>query len=137
MPGLQSVLVNAAVIVLAPIAGVASFLVGGLFAPHFDYSDPALSPTLRDGIEGFNLVSVACLAGVGWLGGRYSIVPALALGPLTLLLLPVLSLIEMRMYPTTHNLWPFEWMIYGVYTLLPMVGAGVGRWMQLNERDPP
>jgi hypothetical protein len=127
--------VNIAVLLTLPFAGVCSFMFGGLFAADYVHSDPSLFPSLRRGIESSNLVSIACLALIGWLAGRFSAVPALAIGLVTLCLLPVVSSLEMRLSLGSHNVWPLEWLAYGVCAFIPTAGAAFGRWKRRNAVD--
>ena len=128
--------VNIAVLLTLPFAGVCAFMFGGLFAADYVSSDPSLFPSLRRGIESSNLVSIACLALIGWLAGRFSTVPALAIGPVTLCLLPVVSSLEMRLNFGSHNVWPLEWLAYGVCAIIQTAGAAFGRWQRRNATDP-
>jgi hypothetical protein len=38
--------------------------------------------------------------------------------------LPVFAVIEMLRDPTSHNLWPFEFLIYAALALIPLLGMG-------------
>ena len=48
------------------------------------------------------------------------------LGFSTILLFPIASISEMFLYPTTHNLWPLEFLVYGVLSIPPLIGALIG-----------
>lgn len=37
--------------------------------------------------------------------------------------LPLLAICEMFVYPTSHNLWPLEFMIYGFLALIALAGT--------------
>jgi integral membrane sensor domain MASE1 len=52
------------------------------------------------------------------------------LGLATLALLPLLAIAEMVASPTSHNLWPLEFAIYGVISLSAVLGAYIGRNVQ-------
>ena len=66
--------------------------------------------------------------------GMAGLVPALLtrtrpliLGASTMALLPVAALLEMAVDPTSHNLWPIEFVFYAVAALPGFAGALAGR----------
>jgi len=48
------------------------------------------------------------------------------LGFATVILFPIASISEMVLYPTTHNLWPLEFLVYGILSIPPLIGALLG-----------
>ena len=48
------------------------------------------------------------------------------LGFSTIVLFPIASIFEMFLNPTTHNLWPLEFLVYGVLSIPPLIGALLG-----------
>ena len=48
------------------------------------------------------------------------------LGFSTIVLFPIASITEMILYPMTHNLWPLEFLVYGVLSIPPLIGALIG-----------
>jgi len=56
------------------------------------------------------------------------------LGLATLALLPLLAIAEMVASPTSHNLWPLEFAIYGFISLIAVLGAYIGRYVQKRVR---
>jgi hypothetical protein len=50
------------------------------------------------------------------------------LGIATVALLPILAIAEMSVSSATHNLWPLEFIIYGVISLCAFAGAITGRF---------
>jgi integral membrane sensor domain MASE1 len=56
------------------------------------------------------------------------------LGLATLALLPLLAVAEMVVSPTSHNLWPLEFAIYGFVSLSAVLGAYIGRYVQKRVR---
>ena len=49
-----------------------------------------------------------------------------AAGFSTMLVFPVLALVEMVVDPHTHTLFPFEFALYGFFTLFSVAGAALG-----------
>ena len=45
------------------------------------------------------------------------------LGLLTMLIFPVAASYEMQNFLTSHNLWPFEFLLFGFFTIPAIIGA--------------
>ena len=43
-----------------------------------------------------------------------------------MVLFPIASIAEMILYPTSHNLWPLEFFVYGILSIPAVVGALIG-----------
>ena len=121
----------------APIAGLAAFVL------------PSLSVVLRKGaspvqivgasVDAASLPTVVLLFVAGFLAGALDTnVRAIRYGLLTIALLPVAAVIEMAVDDTSHNLWPIEFVIYVVTSLVPAVGVLVGRlWSRPPQPHEP
>ena len=48
------------------------------------------------------------------------------LGFSTIILFPIVSITEMILHPTTHNLWPIEFFVYCILSIPAIVGALIG-----------
>ncbi len=81
--------------------------------------------------------TVILLLAAGALLGFLSVRLWWLLGPLTMSVFPVVAVIDMMVWPTSHNLWPFEFIIYGLFCIPGLVGAfigsRVGRRMKASE----
>lgn len=51
------------------------------------------------------------------------------------LLLPVAAILEMFADPSSHNLWPIEFVFYGFVGLAPLAGALTGSLLKRREAD--
>ncbi len=67
------------------------------------------------------------------LGLNFSIHP-FVLGFATMAAFPVLAFVDMAQNPYTHNLWPFEFVMYGLVSLLAVGGAYAGRALRQMAR---
>lgn len=78
-------------------------------------------------IDGMQVVSLGLLIVVGFvlglLASRYSARLAVA----SMAAFPLIAVVDMVREPTSHNLWPFEFAIYGAMSLLAVAGAAIGR----------
>jgi hypothetical protein len=91
------------------------------------YTAP-LFPLIRSGVEGMSLLTLVFLFCAGFLVGCFGVGHPLLLGMATVALLPILAIAEMSVSSTTHNLWPLEFIIYGVISLCAVAGAFAGRF---------
>jgi hypothetical protein len=133
MNKLQRTHIDVGLFMLAPLLGVGAIVVGGIgMLPY----DAPLFPPLRRGIEGMNGVSLFLLLAVGFALGRLSIWNPVLLGLATIVPLPIIAVLDMMVDPTSHNLWPLEFFLYGVLAVIPVVGAFIG-WGVRKLRKPP
>lgn len=97
---------------------------------------PLTTPLLRCVSWGFAGVYAAAALGLGWLSGRGWPVALGMVAPL-----PLAFLIEVLRDPTSHNLWPFEAVMYWLPAFaLAFVAAWIGRLARRafsGSRAPP
>lgn len=88
-----------------------------------------LFPVLATGVQYLSWLTFVLLfvsgVALGFFGARY----ALLLGIGTILPLVVGAIAEMVAAPTSHNLWPFEFLIYLLLSLIAAVGVPIGRYL--------
>jgi hypothetical protein len=122
------------------VAGIGAAALGlvAVVAPVFvlsrtEYPAP-LFPWVRSGIEGFSLLSAFLLFASGvLLGFRIPKYP-LFFGMCTMAAFPLIVFAEMAIDSKSHNLWPFEFLFYGVISLVAVAGAYVGKHMRGSAR---
>ena len=90
------------------------------------YAAP-LFPLVRTGIEGLSFLTFIFLFVSGLLLGLFGRGHPFLLGIATMGLFPLLAIAEMVVSPTSHNIWPLEFMMYGFLSLSAAVGACIGR----------
>jgi hypothetical protein len=52
------------------------------------------------------------------------------LGSMTMAAFPALAVAQMLRDPSSHNLWPLEFLMYGVISVVAWAGVWAGRWMR-------
>lgn len=87
-----------------------------------------LFPVVRSGIEGMSFLTVLLLLASGLLLGMFAKGRPAWLGLATVALLPVITFAEIIASPTSHNLWPIEFVFYAIASLPAVAGAFAGRW---------
>jgi len=111
---------------LAPILGLLSLILPVLaFSPPRE--EAPLFPLLATGVKHMSpaTLSLLFLSGVllsGVFPGKASWMASF----LVLAAMPMVILSEGMADPSSHNLFPFELVLYGVLTLITLLGAGVG-----------
>jgi len=85
------------------------------------------APLLGVGLDQCSFWTIAFLAIVGCIVGTVSKLPVWAAGIGTVLAFPIITLIEVILWPSSHNLWPFELVIDLILTLPGILGAWMGK----------
>ncbi len=115
---------NFALFGLVSVAGTAVVVAAPyLIGARLDYQ--GFLPWMRPGIESFSKLSAAGLFIVGLVAGYLRPGKPLVWGLATMALYPIWAIIEMTLDPTSHNLWPLEFIMYFVYSLIPTTGAAI------------
>jgi hypothetical protein len=84
-----------------------------------------LFPVIRNAQEHLGLWQFVLFFVVGLVLGVVSESRALVLGALAVVALPLAAFAEMVADPTSHNLWPFEFMFYAFYGASVAAGAAL------------
>jgi hypothetical protein len=109
--------------VLAPLLGLSAMVLPVLLRAGGPLHDAPLFPLLRTAVERVGLPQLVLLFTTGVVLGLLSTAPALLLGLAAVSLLPLAAIAEMIKDPTSHNLFPFEFMMYALYGLVVVGGV--------------
>jgi hypothetical protein len=95
---------------------------------HNHYAVETISPLLSSAWEGFDPIpSVLIMIAVGFGLGLLRPQRWIILGLSSILMLVVVANIEMNIYPTSHNLYPFEFALYFLFIGVPtLLGTFIG-----------
>jgi hypothetical protein len=119
--------------VCAALLGIGAVILPVWILSLRPYTAP-LFPLIRTGVEGMSYLTFVFLFVSGLLLGLLARGHPFLLGLATLALLPLLAIAEMFASPTSHNLWPLEFAIYGFISLSAVLGAYIGRYLQKRVR---
>lgn len=111
-------------VALSGLAGVLAIVVPVWLIPMEQY-DSVLFPTIRTGIEGLGGEAIFLLGALGMILGAIFRHPALT-GMGMVLPFPLAGLAEMVVDPSSHNLWPFEFLVYFILSAVPITGGYLG-----------
>ena len=95
-----------------------------------DY-EPSLFDFIQTAIENLSILptTVLLMLSGGFVGYLKPDKWAL-LGFSTIVLFPIASITEMILYPTTHNLWPIEFLVYCILSIPALLGAWIASKMK-------
>ena len=112
-------------LVLAPVLGILAMILPVIVERPTRWDDSPLFPVVRNAVEHAGPWQMALLFLAGIALGALSRRRALVLGLAAVILLPLAAIAEMFADPTSHNLWPFEFLIYGFYGCVVAAGAAI------------
>lgn len=119
--------------IAAAALGLMSVVVPVFVLSRAEYPAP-LFPWVRSGIEGFSLLSAFLLFASGVLLGFLTPRYPLLFGMCTMAPFPLIAFAEMVADSRSHTLWPFEFLFYGVISLVAVAGTFVGKHMRSRFR---
>jgi hypothetical protein len=111
----------------AALLGVGAVVLGVDGRGTLEGGTSPLFPAVARGVERLNGWSVGLLLLAGFIPGAFGKAHPLLVGLATMALFPIMSLADIVVDQTSHNLWPLEWGIYTVLTAPGILGAFLGR----------
>ena len=111
---------------LAASFGLAVVVIPVALDPNARQYEAAFLPIIRNGIEGMKIYSLLLLIVVGAIFGYFGQAPVWLVGTATMAFFPIWSLVDMLM-GGSHNMFPFEWLFYGLFSIFGVIGVGIGR----------
>ncbi len=118
------------------VAGFAAFLVPLIIVPPPKLFASPLFPLVRTSVENPRIASFVGLAVVGVCGGFFGRCSWVLLGLVTMGIFPLCALAEIVKDSTSHNLLPFELIMYGFFSFAAVIGAGIGRLIRRAVNRP-
>jgi len=112
---------------LASILGVISIVLPTFFIPDLKQYDSPLFPLIRTGIEGISFWSFGLLLLSGFGLKLLSNLSGWKIGLTTMALFPMLAIFEMFVDSSSHNMFPFEFIFYAVYSVPAIIGAYIAQ----------
>jgi hypothetical protein len=105
------------------ILGMSSIVLPVFFLDDLKHYDSPLFPLIRTGIEGISMYSLGFLIFSGFIVKLFSDVPSWKIGLMSMILFPLAAICEMIADSSSHNMFPFEFIFYGFYTIPAIIGA--------------
>jgi hypothetical protein len=107
------------------LLGLAAMILPVLVSPPTYWHDAPLFPVIRNAQEDVGWAQIVLLFLVGGILGAVSPSKPLRIGLFAVILLPLAAFAEMAVDSTSHNLWPFEFVIYAFYGAVVAAGAAL------------
>ena len=120
---------NVCFFIVAAVLGFLSIILPPYITPgkKVVFYDAPLFPLIATAIKNLSILPTTLLLMItGCIMGYLKSEIWWLLGFSTIILFPIASTSEMILYPTTHNLWPLEFLVYGILSIPPLIGALFG-----------
>lgn len=116
---------------LVAVLGVLSILLPTLFMPDLRQYDAPLFPIIRTALEGVSTWSFGLLFCSGFCMKWVSKLPSWKIGISTMALFPIIAILEILADSSSHNMLPFEFIMYAVYSIPAIIGAYLAERIKL------
>jgi hypothetical protein len=123
-------------LLVAPVLGLTAMILPVLLRRPARWYDAPLFPVIRNAQEHLGIWQLVFFVGVGIVLGLAFPNRAAALGGAAIVALPLAAIAEMVVDPTSHNLWPFEFLFDAFYGALVAVGVVVARRLARRAVGP-
>lgn len=110
-------------LVIVAILGMVSIILPIFIYGDLKSYDSPLFPLIRTGIEGISKYSLIFLLLSGFIVKLFSNLPFWQIGPMSMALFPLAAICEMIADSSSHNMFPFEFIMYGFLTIPAIIGA--------------
>lgn len=114
---------NVSALIVASILGMLSIILPVFILGDLKPYDSPLFPIIRTGIEGISTYSLSFLFLSGFIVKFFSNVPSWKIGLMSMVLFPLAAICEMIVDSSSHNMFPIEFIFYGIYTIPTIIGA--------------
>jgi hypothetical protein len=105
------------------LLGMSSIVLPVFFLKDVKPYDSPLFPLIRTGIEGMSIWSPIFLILSGFIVKIFSDVRGWIMGLMSMVLFPLAAICEMIADPSSHNMFPLEFIMYGLLTIPAIIGA--------------
>ena len=118
---------NAPTLLAISILGMLSIILPVFILGDLKPYESPLFPLIRAGIEGMSSYSLWFLFISGFIVKLFSNIPFWKIGLMSMVLFPLAAICEMIVDPSSHNLFPFEFIGYAITTIPAIIGAGLSQ----------
>jgi hypothetical protein len=118
---------NVLALIAISILGILSIILPVFILPDLKAYESPLFPLLRPGIEGISIYSLSFLLLSGFIVKLFSSISFWKIGLMSMVLFPLAAICEVIFDSSSHNLFPFEFVFYAIYTIPAIIGAGASQ----------
>lgn len=116
---------------LAGVLGIVSIVLPTLFMTDLRQYNAPLFPIIRTAIEGISTWSFGLLLFSGFCLKWFSNLSSWKIGFATLAFFPIMAVLEIFVDSSSHNMLPFEFILYAVYSIPAIAGAYLAKGIKL------
>jgi hypothetical protein len=128
---------NASAFGLSAIIGGLAVTAPVLLGTRTSLPSAPISGVVRAGVEHVGLPAVLGLLVAGAVARYLIAAPVWLIGLGTVAALPLFAIAEMLVDPTSHSMWPIEFVVYGIGSVPGILGAVVGHGLSPHEYPVP
>jgi len=118
---------NVSALIAISILGMLSIILPVFILADLKPYESPLFPLIRTGIEGISIYSLSFLFLSGFIVKLFSNIPFWKIGLMSMVLFPLATICEMIADSSSHNMFPFEFIFYGIYTMPAIIGAAASQ----------
>jgi hypothetical protein len=118
---------NVSALIAISILGMLSIILPVFILADLKPYESPLFPLIRTGIEGISIYSLSFLFLSGFIVKLFSNIPFWKIGLMSMVLFPLATICEMIADSSSHNMFPFEFIFYGIYTIPAIIGAAASQ----------
>ena len=118
---------NVSALIAISILGMLSIILPVFILADLKPYESPLFPLIRTGIEGISIYSLSFLFLSGFIVKLFSNIPFWKIGLMSMVLFPLAAICEMIADSSSHNMFPFEFIFYGIYTIPAIIGAATSQ----------
>ena len=115
------------ILFISSILGIISLILPTYFLTELKQYESPLFPIIATSVKGISIWSIFLLAISGFIISLFSKIEGWKIGLSTMALFPIMSIVEMIVDSSSHNLFPFEFIFYALLTIPSIIGAYIAK----------
>ena len=115
------------ILFISSILGIISLILPTYFLTELKQYESPLFPIIATSVNGISIWSVFLLAISGFIISLFSKIEGWKIGLSTMALFPIMSILEMIVDTSSHNLFPLEFIFYAVLAIPSIVVAYIAK----------
>ena len=115
------------ILFISSILGIISLILPTYFLTELKQYESPLFPIIATAVNGISIWAIILLVISGFSISLFSEIEGWKIGLSTMALFPIMSILEMIVDTSSHNLFPLEFIFYAVLAIPSIVGAYIAK----------
>tara|TARA_B110000003_G_scaffold133726_1_gene135739 strand:+ start:464 stop:850 length:387 start_codon:yes stop_codon:yes gene_type:complete len=115
------------ILFISSILGIISLILPTYFLTELKQYESPLFPIIATAVNGISIWAIILLVISGFSISLFSKIEGWKIGLSTMALFPIMSILEMIVDTSSHNLFPLEFIFYAVLAIPSIVGAYIAK----------